>query len=129
MSWIVVNQRETIVAQQGSLTEYTVYTEVSDANGIPTELFVFDTSSDAFSSVALLWDIESWPPSKDEAVQKQLDFYRGNSCERTFTNKEKAAAFAADLQRRLQAVRIDWDGNEAVAFGGEQTFLYSSESP
>lgn len=130
MSWIVVTQRETTTQRTPpEVTTYVVVTTVDQAGSIPRELFVYATDNDEFSSVALVRDIESWPASKEEAVARDLDFYRTAEVTRSFTIKEKAAAFAADVRRRLDAVNRDWAGNAGVTFGGQQTFVYSSESP
>jgi len=130
MSWIVVTQRENITQRTPPEdTTYEVVTSVDQAGSIPRELFVFATDNDEFSSVALVRDIESWPASKEEAVARNLDFYRTAEVTRAFTVKEKAAGFAADVRRRLDAVNRDWAGAAGVTFGGQQTFVYSSESP
>lgn len=130
MSWIVVTQRETTTTRTPpELTTYAVATTVDEAGAIPRELFVYATDTDEFSSVALVRDIESWPATKEEAVARDLDFYRAAEVTREFDVKETAAAFAADVRRRLEAVTRDYAGSAAVAFGGQQTFVYSTESP
>jgi len=130
MSWIVVTQSETTTTRTPpEVTTYAVTTTIDQAGAIPRELFVFTTDSDAFSSVALLRDIESWPATKEEAVARGLDFYRGAEMTREFTIKEKAAEFATDVRRRLEAVNRDYAGDAGVTFGGQQTFVYSTESP
>jgi len=80
-------------------------------------------------SVALVPDIEIWPATKEEAVARELDYYRASEVTLTFTVKEKAATFAEDVRRRLNAVTQDYAGQVGIVFGGQQTFVYSSETP
>lgn len=127
MSWISVTQNQIVtLATLPDLTSYTVEIEVTQAEGIPAELFVFDTSSDEFSSVALVGDLQSWPATKESAIQLGLDFYRSATLQRIFLDKEKAAAFSADVQRRLNLVNWDWSGDQSVQFGGQHIFVYAS---
>lgn len=130
MAWIGITQRETetLRAPPGEST-YEVHFSVDQSGAIPRELFLFDTSTDAFISVALVPDIESWPATKEEAVLRELDYYRAATMVRTFTVKEKAATFAADVRRRLNAVTQDYAGQVGIVFGGQQTFVYSTETP
>lgn len=128
MSWIVVKQRQSTDKKlPPGETTYTVEVSVESAGGIPRELFVYNTSGAKFSSVALVRDIESWPAGRDAAIEQQLDFYRAADLERTFTRKETAAAFSQDVQRRLAIVNRDWDSAASTEFGGEKTFVYSTE--
>lgn len=130
MAWIVVSQSETTLARTPpEVTEYVVEITVTDAGAIPRELFVYDTSTEEFSSVALVRDIESWPASKEAAIAAELDFYRDTKVRRSFSVKETAATFAADVRRRLEAVNRDYAGQAGVVFGGQQIFVYSTESP
>jgi hypothetical protein len=129
MSWIVVTQKEIVVPRiPPEVTTYIVTTTIDQASVIPRELFVFATDTDEFSNVALVRDIESWPATKEEAIARYLDFYRKAEVTREFTIKEKAAAFAADVRRRLEAVNRDYAGETGVLFGGQHTFVYSTES-
>jgi len=130
MAWIVITQRETETLRTPPATSsYEVFTSVDQSGSIPRELFMFDTSTDAFVSVALVPDIEIWPATKEEAVARELDYYRASEVTLTFTVKEKAATFAEDVRRRLNAVTQDYAGQVGIVFGGQQTFVYSSETP
>jgi len=123
VAWITATCTETQVDAQ----TYKVEFNVSDAGGIEKELFVMRVSDDSFSHVALVYDLKTFPNSKQEALTKRLAFYRVSQMQRTFEVKPTAANFSTYTKQRLAFVTKDWAGDSVAEFGGITTVVYSSD--
>jgi hypothetical protein len=61
---------------------YRVYQEILAATNAEKEVYVYKTSTDEFSHIATIHDMNTWPPTKEEAEEDDLEFYRQVSVER-----------------------------------------------
>jgi hypothetical protein len=130
MSWIQVNQRQTVEpAAPPAMLQYRLEVDVVAANGIEPELFCYSVSDDAYSHVASLEDLRLYPAGRAQAMADYALFYRTASMSKSFSTSAAAAAASSGIQVRLQRVNRDWGLSRTAPFGGVDTFVYDSEDP
>lgn len=106
--------------------QWSVRLSIPNAGGIDKELFVVSVETGEYSSVALARDLEVYPTSREEAIEKNLSFYRVSETQKVWDRQSKAAEFALFVRARVNLVVADWAYEEKVAFGGEHTYVYTS---
>jgi hypothetical protein len=80
---------------------YQVDDVVSGTTGLPLELFVFQTGSQAFDHVATVKDLTDYPPNRPDAVVSNLGFYRQSRVTQVFDSVIVAENFAETTTARL----------------------------
>ena len=127
MSWIQVRTVETLVTDTPtSSLEYQITLEVIGAQGISPSLFVVSRSTDEYNHPATVYDLNTFPTLKSEAVQQNLDFYRVSSVQLNFLNKVGARSAAAEINRRLQRTNREWQEINTQPFGGTSVVMFDS---
>ena len=94
---------------------YTVENTLSNAVGIPTELFVLDNVTGNFNHVANVFELTSLPVTETVG----FSFYRSLTTTKSFTNVDTAIGFAEDLKRRVDLLVAEYT-EEVDAFPGEE---------
>ncbi len=123
----IIQAREIVTAEDGTV-QYRVSTRITRSIGIPAELFVFFTSSDNFSNVATVRDIDAWPVGKTAALEQGRDFYRLDAVTITASDAVTAGRAGTDHTRRLRLVLRAWDKLE-TSFPSTVVFSLDSETP
>jgi hypothetical protein len=127
MSWIQVRTVETLVTNSiENILEYHITFEVIGSQGISPALFVLSRSTDAYSHPATVYDLNTFPTLKVEAVQQNLDFYRVSSVNLVFFDKVGARAAATEINRRLQRTNREWQETNTTPFGGTSVVMFDS---
>ena len=130
MSWIQVNQTQLVeAAAPPASIQYRLIIEITNANEIEPELFVFNVSDDAYSHVAAFRDLQIYPNSKAKAQAEDALFYRSTKIQLIFTDQERAYNAATGIQARLKRANADWGSSKTTPFGGVETFVYDSREP
>ena len=126
MSWIQVQQTQQFDAEA---RKYDLTVLVSQASGVPRELFVTTVSDDAFSHVATVEDLALYPAGKAGALASESDFYREPLVVLRFDSAAQAAEVSAAILERLKRVNADWAATQDAPFGGIKTVIFDSETP
>ncbi len=132
MSWIHVNIKNstvivgTPVAGLPPALSYLVTADIDVASGIPMELFVYDVSDDAFAHVATVFDLNTYPTSKVDALANSLSFYRVKKMEKSYDSKSIAVLASEHTQLRLQRVNKDWQALQPGTFDSVAQITYDS---
>ena len=106
---------------------YKVSAEVIETTNIPPEVFVFDVEHETFSHVATVFDLESFPESKEDAIAAELGFYRSQSVTREFSDVALATFFEDVTRNRLKTLADHWNTVQEE-FIGEETVTTTSTS-
>jgi hypothetical protein len=128
MSWITVHVRQSTRVAGPSLL-YVVNFEVEASNGIDRELFVLRRDDGAFSHVATVFDLNTYPNDPAQAEANRSDFYRVASVEFSFSSAEQAVGMTSDVKLRLQSVNTLWSHVSGIIFGVEERVVYDSAVP
>lgn len=132
MSWIhvnIANSTVTVAPPSPGLPpafSYRVSAEIVLTSGIPTELFVYGVTDDEFDHVATVFDLETYPTNKVDAIDDGLFFYRVKKMSKDFADKSTAGLVAEHTQLRLQRVNKDWQGLQPGSFDSVAQFTYDS---
>ena len=94
---------------------YTVENTLSNADGIPAELFVLDSVTGNFNHVANVFELTTLPTSETP----DSPFHRALATTVVFDNVDAAIGFAADLKRRVDLLLNEYT-EEVDAFPGEE---------
>jgi len=94
---------------------YKVVNTLSNAVGIPVELFVLDSTTAAFNHVANVGELTNLPITDTSG----FSFYRSLTTTKIYQDIAGAIAFAEDLKRRVDLL-IEENTAEAVLFPGEE---------
>lgn len=97
-------------------TGFKIHNQVNSAVDMPVELFVFKSADGLFSHVATLTDFQ-YPP----ALDVDIEYYRQDSCEKTFDNVETAVDFAAHVRYRLEKL-TEYYTEDFADFVGADTY-------
>ncbi len=132
MSWVHVNIKNTTITTPATSAEtppvyrYETSAEVILTSGIPEELFVYDVSDDEFAHVATVFDLNTYPTNKADAVADSLLFYRVKKMSKSYDSKSIAVLAAEHTQLRLQRVNKDWQAQEPGTFDSDVQLTYDS---
>lgn len=130
MSWIELRFVPKTVSQPGpNQVAYEITASVINANGIPAELFVFDTSTNTYSHAATVFDLLTYPPTAGEAAGLGSDFYRGAAVTQRFDRPAGVTAFIAYVKATLKQTNRAWAAAADPSVGGEEVVVYDSNSP
>lgn len=83
---------------------FTVEFQVVDAQNIDRSIFVFDSARQAFTGVATVYDMRTWPSS----VDPDLMSFRAYGVVRNFATIDEAEAFTAYTRARIEQLREGW---------------------
>lgn len=87
-----------------SSNTYTVDVQVLDAVGIEPAIFVFDSEYMGFTGVATVYDMLTWPATRDVALMS----YRATGVVRTFTSITDAESFVVITKARILDLENAW---------------------
>ena len=88
---------------------YQVVDTATAATGIDTAVFVYATSTSAFSHVAAADDMSLWPNTRAAAVTASLAYYRATTVTQAFPAIADAVNFATYNNQRLQTLVNDYN--------------------
>jgi len=128
MSWLEVRFDSRTQVQPDAVVLYCVQVEALNSSGIEKEVFVFDTTQGLFEHVASVYDMLHLPPSQGQATAQDVNYYRSNTLSRSFITSKAAVDLIADIKRRLNMLRYQWDEYSHAPFGGVETVIFSSET-
>lgn len=94
--------RQTNTIEPGPI--YKVLNEITDAEDIAPEVFVFVTDTQEFSHVASVWDIMNLPVGHAAAVAAGSDNYRKDTAAVGYPSVDTAIRFVEYIQVRIQAL-------------------------
>lgn len=97
--------RQTTSIQTGPL--YRVKNEVTSATGASAATFVYKTSTQEFSHIAMAADMEQYPDSYDTAFQNDNLFYRQTSVTRDWQTITYAEGDLEVTRNRIQLLAND----------------------
>ena len=97
-----LHQTTSVVDQDGGVPLYRVINQVEAAVGTSSAAFVYKTTLKTFSHYATASDFERWPDSYEEALLRDLPYYRLGSVSRTW---DTVTEMQADLDMTCQRVR------------------------
>ena len=105
---------------------YQVTTRVTYASGINRNIFVFNTETQDFEHVATVYDMETFPADRDEAILGLIAYYRKDVAIVGYT-EETTAIDAADYTRerigylatQYQLAQEEFEGSEDYVYTGE----------
>lgn len=83
---------------------YAVTFQVIDAQGIDTQIFVFDSQYQGYTGVATPYDLRTWPIIPDSNLMS----FRAAGVVRTYTTIEDAEYFITVTKGRIAALRAAW---------------------
>lgn len=130
MVWIQRRiQQSTKVTDAPTNILYVINIDILDSYGIDRELFLYRVDDDSYVSVAVVKDLQVYPPTKEQAMAEYALFYRKSSVEISFTTQSSAVEATERFIARLDAVVRDQGTVVANAFGGTEITVYDSEDP
>ena len=94
--------RQTNTLEPGPV--YKVLNEITYAEDIASEVFVFTTVDQEFSHVASVWDLMNLPVGHAAAVIAGTDRYRKDTAEVGYASVDTAIKFAEYIRVRIQAL-------------------------
>jgi hypothetical protein len=97
-----IDVRQIRTTETGPL--YRVTTMVTYVTGIDRNVFVYDTTTEEFSHVAAVWDIETYPTSRSAAQEAELSYYRQSTATVDYTTVAVASAAAAYTLARIDSL-------------------------
>lgn len=123
MNSVTLKQTRTTVDVSG-VTQYQVANEITATEGLPLALFVNAVTPDAYSHIATVTDINSYPEDRNEAINLGLDYYRRPDAAKTYVLVSDAIHFAHVVREQLAYLVSAYSTVEAE-FVGTDTFVFS----
>jgi len=96
------------IERQISEDIFRVQMEVIEAVDISFDVFVFDVEDDSFLHAATVYDLETWPATKEEAAADNLQSYRGRSFSVDFSTPLAATTFETNIRYSLAVLKNQW---------------------
>lgn len=87
---------------------YKVNNVVNVAQSIPPEIFVHNTTTQAFEHVATLWDMNNIPGSLQGAIDNDMDYYRLSTGYKEYESLTTASNFEAYVYSRVVSLVQDY---------------------
>lgn len=87
---------------------YQVKVDIINAVNIDFDVLVFNTQHDTFEHVASVYDLETYPVGKANAIANNCDYYRGRGAAVNFATIKDATAFENVTSNRLKIVSVAW---------------------
>lgn len=125
---ITLDVSHTVVASENDDPSYTVACEVTATEGIDLSLFVYSTTSEEFSHPATVFDLESYPVGRAEAINLGLDYYRQTTVSEEFSTMSDALSFEILIRRRMQYLANDLPQTQDRIFEGTQTYVITTSA-
>lgn len=110
-----IDLKQTSTVEEGPV--YRVVNEVTYAEGIPREIFVMDVTTDLFSHVATVWDLQVYPNTKDLALLDGVGYYRVSSCVKDFEDLQTGTTFKTYTKSRVEWLVSTYDDANNVFEG------------
>lgn len=125
MATVIIEIKQTKTLEEGPV--YRVDTEVLRAQNIDQNIFVFETVTDAFSHVAVTYDMQTYPDTKAQAEADGVSYYRSNRAIRDFDNESTAVNAAAHMRQRIQGLAREYQTTNDE-FLGSSTYTYAGDA-
>jgi hypothetical protein len=106
--------------------QYTVITNVLEAEGISSAIFVINTATDVFSRVAVPYDIMTYPDTKEAAEESGSAYYRIDTITITYTTVQTAIQAATYTRDRVEGLALQYEDVVDKFVGTEE---YEYEAP
>ena len=116
---IELNQSRVVI--EGPL--FRVTTEVTYAQGIDKNVFVFNTETDVFEHVATVYGMDTYPASRSEATLEGMPFYRNYNVTVDYTNETTASKAAVYTRQSVSNLTKQY-ALVSEAFIGSDTYVY-----
>ncbi len=107
---------------------YRVQVDIIDITNIDFDVLVFDTEHDTFSRVATVYDLETYPASKEEAARRSIDYYRGRGAQVDYYTLRDATGFEAITRSRLKLLAVSYSSVVDAFSGTSYATVNSSTS-
>lgn len=88
---------------------FTVNIDIIDVQNIDFDVLVFDTETSAFSHVASVFDLETYPVGVTAAAAGNLAFYRARGAVVSFNSPLDATTFETVTNSRLTLLAGAWN--------------------
>jgi hypothetical protein len=98
-TWAQINE-VTAIVPEGFQVTFTV----TQAVGVPVELFVWSLSAGAYDHVATLSDLDRYPNTLLDATVQEQAFYRQATARRTFQEVAQVELFRDHVRTRLREI-------------------------
>lgn len=82
---------------------------ITAATDIPMAVFVFKVTDDTFSHVATVYDLSTYPDTREQAVEAEQDFYRQTAVTKDWESLGTAIDFAESIKPRLKLLVKDFE--------------------
>ena len=103
---VMIEVTQTKTTEPGPV--YRVVNVITDVTDIPPELFVIATTTDTFSHVATVWDLQNYPTTKVAAVANNDPYYLSDTGTREYARLQDGMDFAAVVVSRLEWLARDY---------------------
>ena len=104
--------------------DYIVDTSVIFVRDIDRHIFVFNVDTQEFDHVAVPWDMENYPTTRDQAILDSIDYYRLDTARVSYgDNQVTATNAAAYTLGRIATLSRQYD-NTIKDFEGEEDHTY-----
>ena len=122
---VVIEVKQVRSVVEGPL--YRVDTSVLRAQQIDPEIFVLSTEDDSFNHVATVWDMQTYPNTKQEAQATGSPFYRVTQAVVDYENENTAVSAASYTLARVDALAREYQVvNEGFLGTTEHTYTGGS---
>lgn len=129
MSWVELKiSTKVIAADTPNQVAYEATATVAACNGIPAELFVFDTSSQVYSHVASVRDLTELPGTYGDAEANGSSFYRQNSATQRFDRTAGVVEFVSYVKNAVRTTNAAWGKTQPEVVGLDEYVVYDSET-
>lgn len=110
-----IDLKQTKTVEEGPL--YRVHNQVTYAHEIPQKVFVFNVETGEFDHVATVWDLQSYPFTKDEAILEHIPYYLASECSREYPDIQSALDFTSYVYSRIEWLVRDYKDATGVFTG------------
>lgn len=125
MTQATVTQTNTVLNQTDGSALYQVVFEVTASEGIALALFTYKTLDQTFHHPATIYDLETFPNNREDAITLGLDFYRSIEVTKTFEDIADALNFITAIKGRLQKITDEVNRAQA-SFAGTTTLVFDA---
>jgi hypothetical protein len=104
---------------------YQVQIDIIDVTQIGFDVLVFTTEDSAFSHVASVFDMETYPIGQAAGAAANLTFFRGRGATVSFSTIRDATGFEQVTEGRLKILAVAWN-SIVTAFSGTEIVAFDS---
>jgi len=102
-----IDLKQTKTVEAGPV--YRVLNQVTYAENIPSQIFVHDTETEEFVHVATVWDLQTYPFTRDEAISGLIPYYLAAQCTKDYSDIQSALDFTAHVYSRVEWLVRDYE--------------------